>query len=123
MLPKIKTLEKTFAICKVKELNGTEFRGNNVFVAKTAEEISVVCEEENIPQHATDKSSGWRGFVIVGTLDFSLVGILAGITSLLAENLIPVFAVSTFDTDYFFVKSENFDKAVTALKNAGYPFC
>lgn len=122
MLPKIKTLEKTFAICKVSDLSGTDFRGNHVFVAKTTEELSVVSEEENIPQNATEKSLGWRGFVIVGQLDFSLVGILSGITAVLAENGIPVFAVSTFDTDYFFVKAENSAKTVTALKKAGYSF-
>ena len=123
MLPKIRTLEKPFAICKVSELTAEIFRGNNVFVAKTPKEISIVSEEDNVPQNATETSLGWRGFAIVGQLDFSLVGILCGITSVLAENRIPVFAVSTFDTDYFFVKSENFNKTVTALKNVGYRLC
>ena len=121
MLPEIKTLDKTFAICKVTDLSRTDFGAEYVFAAKTPEEISVVAEEDNIPENATEKSLGWRGFAIVGQLDFSLVGILSGITSILAENGISVFAVSTFDTDYFFVKSENFNKTVTALKNAGYP--
>ncbi len=122
-MPIIKTLEKPFAICKVAELTGAELGVNNVFVAKTSDEISVVTEEENLPENATEKSLGWRGFVIAGQLDFSLVGILAGITSTLAENGIPVFAVSTFDTDYFFVKSENFEKTATALTTSGYLFC
>lgn len=51
---------------------------------------------------------------------FSLIGILAYITKILANNKIGVFAVSTFTTDYIFVKDHHYENAVRALKSAGY---
>lgn len=56
------------------------------------------------------------------TLDFSIIGILSKITAVLAENNIGIFAVSTYNTDYILVKSENFDKAASVLKSNGYTF-
>ena len=52
--------------------------------------------------------------------DFSLIGILAGISSVLAENKIGLFAVSTFNTDYILTKEEHFERALDVLRNAGY---
>lgn len=53
-------------------------------------------------------------------LDFSLVGILAGISEILAENGIGLFAVSTYNTDYILTKAENFNRALDVLRDAGY---
>ena len=47
-------------------------------------------------------------------------GILAKISSLLAENGIGIFAVSTFNTDYIFTKEENYEKALSVLAEDGY---
>jgi hypothetical protein len=57
---------------------------------------------------------------IVGQLDFSLTGILSGIATVLADAQVGIFAVSTYDTDYILVKSDNFNKAAEALTAAGY---
>lgn len=59
-------------------------------------------------------------FRIVGQLDFSLIGILARITKVLANNEIGVFAISTYDTDYVLTKAENYTNAIKVLQNAGY---
>ena len=56
----------------------------------------------------------------MGHLDFSLIGILACISEVLASNRISIFAVSTFNTDYIFTKEEQFEKALNVLKVAGY---
>ncbi|MBO6115435.1 MAG: ACT domain-containing protein, partial [Lachnospiraceae bacterium] len=63
---------------------------------------------------------GWRGFRIQGVLDFSLIGILSGISTILADNKIGIFAVSTYNTDYILVKEENFIKALEVLAKEGY---
>ena len=60
----------------------------------------------------------WSGFYIDGVLDFSLVGILAKLSSLLAEHGISIFAISTFNTDYILVRQEQ--EAVRVLSAAGY---
>ena len=59
-------------------------------------------------------------FRIQGLLDFSLIGILSKLSTILAENEIAIFAVSTYNTDYILVKSENFEKAMSVLEEQGY---
>ena len=49
-----------------------------------------------------------------------MVGVLARISSLLAEHAISIFAVSTYNTDYVFTKAESFDAAIALLEQAGY---
>ena len=90
------------------------------FTAKTDEEISLVCKTEDVPEKTLVRDDGWKGFRIEGVLDFSLIGILSKISAILAENKVGIFAVSTYNTDYIFVKEENFDKAINALKDNGY---
>ena len=73
-----------------------------------------------MPEKTLVRDDGWKGFRIEGVLDFSLIGILSKISAILAENKVGIFAVSTYNTDYIFVKEENFDKAINALKDNGY---
>ncbi len=64
--------------------------------------------------------SGWRAFRIEGILDFSLTGILARAADILANAKIPIFAVSTYNTDYILIKNEFFQKALDVLKENNY---
>ena len=116
----LKKLPYNFSVCKVKALSLSETEKPFTFTAVTDEEISLVCITENVPETVLCRSDGWRAFKIDGTLDFSLIGIMSKITTLLAENGIGIFAVSTYNTDYFFVKEENFSSALTVLEGNGY---
>ncbi len=62
----------------------------------------------------------WSGFRVRGELDFSLVGILADLSRVLAAAKVGIFAVSTYDTDYILTKSTDFDRALDALQRAGH---
>ena len=73
-----------------------------------------------MPVNVIRRDDGWKAFRIQGVLDFSLVGILAKIATLLAENSIPIFAISTNNTDYVLTKAAHYEKALDALKQAGY---
>ena len=66
------------------------------------------------------RDDGWKVFRIQEILDFSLIGILSRISGILAKESISVFAVSTFNTDYIFVKNRNYEKAMEILKQNGY---
>jgi hypothetical protein len=90
------------------------------FLSKTDEELSLVCRTGDTPTNAIRREDGWRGFRIAGQLDFSLVGILARITTLLADAGIGLFAVSTYNTDYILVKAENLEQSLMLLREAGY---
>lgn len=116
----IKEIKNDFTIYKVEDYSRVDLHSEYCFIAKTDEENSLVCRTEDVPDNITDREDGWKAFRIQGVLDFSLIGILAKISALLAENEIGIFVVSTFNTDYILVKSENYAKALNALKMAGY---
>ena len=116
----LEPLRPRFAVCKVPDYSGVDLAQPFCFTGKTDEENSLVCPEEYVPEHTTERDDGWKGFRIVGQMDFSLIGILARISQILADNRIGIFAISTFNTDYVFTKEENFEKALEALKRAGY---
>lgn len=117
---RIKVLHQDFSVCKVSDYTQTDMNKEFVFTGKTDEELSLVCPTDIVPQNTTDRDDGWRGMRIEGTLDFSLIGILAKISAILADNKIGIFVVSTYNTDYVLTKAENFDKAITLLKENGY---
>ncbi len=85
----------------------------------TPTETSLVCEAACVPDGVRSER-GWRCLGVDGTLDFALVGIVAGLTTVLADHGISVFVVSTFDTDYVLVKADRLDAATAALAAAGY---
>ena len=89
------------------------------FVGKTTDELSIVCRSDIPVLHAKTESN-WSCFKIEGPLDFGLTGIVARISAALAEAKIPIFAISTFDTDYILVKQGDLNRAEQALTDAGY---
>ncbi len=117
---KLKRLPYDLTVCKVPGIREIDLNNEFFFIGKTDEEISVVCRTEDTPANTTDRDDGWRAFRIEGILDFSLIGILSELTSVLAENKIGIFAVSTFNTDYVLVKAENFERALMVLAETGY---
>lgn len=116
----IKVLEQDFSVCKVTDLSKVKLDSRFCFTGCTDEEKSLVCPTADVPENTLCRDDGWRGFRIQGTLDFSLIGILAKISSVLADNGIGIFAVSTYNTDYIFTKAENFRRALDALAECGY---
>ncbi len=116
----IKILAYDFSVCKVTNYSLVDFASEYCFIGKTDEENSLVCITDDVPVNTTERDDGWKAFRIQGILDFSLVGILSEISTLLAENEIGIFAVSTYNTDYILTKKENYDKAIDVLLGAGY---
>ena len=117
---KLKALPDAFTVCKLADASVIDLNQDFCFLARTDEELSLVCRTEHVPANTTDRDDGWRGFRIEGVLDFSLIGILSKLSAILAENGIGIFAVSTFNTDYILVKEENFERALGALAEEGY---
>lgn len=116
----LEELKYEFTICKIRNARDIDLNKEFVFVGKTDEELSVVCISDDIPKNAVDCGNGWKGLRIKGVLDFSLTGIISKISAVLADNNIGIFAVSTFNTDYIFIKEKDFDKALDALFTNGY---
>lgn len=120
MIMKIKKLDYDLTVCKIKSEADINLSNEFYFIGKTDEEYSLVCITDDTPDHTTQREDGWKGFRIQGVLDFSMIGILSKISTILADNKIGIFAVSTFNTDYILVKEKNFEKAINVLSSAGY---
>lgn len=117
---KLKLIDQRFSVCKVAEMAIIDWNAPFCFAARTDEECSLVCPEEHVPVETLAREDGWRAMRIEGVLDFSLIGILARIAGLLAEAGIPIFAVSTYNTDYVLLKEDQLDAAIKALLNSEY---
>ena len=117
---KLKKLPYNLTVCKLRDISAINLSAEFFFIGKTDEELSLVCRTEDTPVNIAEHDDGWRGFRIEGVLDFSLIGILSKISTILAENQIGIFAVSTYNSDYILVKAENFDRAMDALSAEGY---
>ena len=117
---KLKMLDEDLTICKAASAADLNLEGDFYFIGKTDEEVSLECPTKDVPPHTVERDDGWRGFRIQGVLDFSLTGVLAKLSAVLAARGIGIFAVSTYNTDYILVKKENMARAAEALKAAGY---
>ncbi|RGZ01584.1 ACT domain-containing protein [Clostridium sp. AM58-1XD] len=116
----MKRLDYEFTVCKVPDLTGIDLDDEFYFIGKTDEELSLVCRTERVPQLTTAREDGWKAMRIEGVLDFSLIGILAKISAVLADHKIGIFVVSTFHTDYILTKTDDFERAAEVLGSNGY---
>lgn len=83
-------------------------------ITKTDEELSIVIDEY-IDISSEIVEYNWRAIKVVGVLDFSLIGILSGISKILAESKISIFAISTYNTDYILLKADKLESAIEVL--------
>ena len=107
----------TYAFCRLapdSKVPDWAYQGAFYSISKTSDELSIVVDQRFAPA-GIKKAENWKGFKIEGPLDFSITGILAALSKTLADNKIPLFCVSTFDTDYILVESEYYEQAKKAL--------
>lgn len=106
-----------YGVCRLNRdevLPGWAFQSSFYSITKTSDELSIICSQDNIPKDIRCEKD-WRILRIEGPLDFSLIGILSSISTILAQKGISIFAVSTYDTDYILVKDKHIDIAIDAL--------
>ena len=114
-------LPERLAICRLgPEEKLPPWAGSAVLlsVTRTQAETTVVCQEENVPAGITCNKS-WRCLRIEGVLDFSQTGILSSLTAPLAEEGIPIYALSTYSTDLILIKEKDLSRAVLVLTRSG----
>ncbi len=109
-----------FAVCRLDaeaEVPGWASAGGRrglVMITRTDRELSIVAPQDMVPE-AVEAERGWVAIRVAGTLDMKVVGILARLTTALADADVAVFAMSTYDTDILLVKSTHAGRAVEAL--------
>ena len=84
-------------------------------ITRTPDELSVVCDEDDVPPSVTPAPLRWRAFQVEGPIPFDELGVIAGIAGRLAAAAVPVFVISTHDTDLVLVPEARLDAACTAL--------
>jgi len=123
-------LPERLAVCRAApaaEVKPSWLEGEFSAIVRTGDELSIVCSDALVAKMlvATVASEfkierGWVALKLEGPVPFSMTGVLASFVRPLAEARIPIFAVSTFDTDYVLVKHENVEQAIAALDAAGH---
>jgi uncharacterized protein len=119
---KFRRLPATFAVCRLgpdAPVPAAIADRPFVSITRTAEELSIVCPVSQAPQNAKCELP-WICFKLEGPFPFSLTGVLASVIDPLAQSGIPIFAMSTFDTDYVLVEEESAESALKALQAAGH---
>jgi hypothetical protein len=115
-------LDELYAIVRLEPdspLPGWAVRGHFRSVTRSDTEMSIVCRQEDVPAEASAER-GWVCFQVAGPLDFSLTGVVASLVTPLADAEIPIFVLSTFETDYLLVRERDLHAAVEALSAAGH---
>jgi len=120
----LQLLNETFTINKLPqfaEIPSILSNGEMCFISRTDEELTIVCPDFMAPNNV-QQELGWRCLKIDGTMKLQEVGVLASVLQPLSEAGVPVFTVSTFNTDYVFVMDEHLVNVVQALQKAGHQF-
>jgi hypothetical protein len=123
MIHNLKVLQKKYSILKFQTdsaLPDWIYLSDFYSITKTNEELSVITEQ---PDPANDKITGskdWRVLKIIGPLDFSMIGVIADISNILKDARVPIFTISTYNTDYILVKQKDLDVTIRALRNKNY---
>ncbi len=115
-------MDDHLAVCKLDpagDIPSWATQGGFFSITRTHDELSVVCPEASVPADVRAED-GWRCFRVAGSMDFSVVGVLASLTAPLAGANIGIFALSTFDTDYLLVKAHDLPEAIEALVACGH---
>jgi hypothetical protein len=120
----LQLLNETFTINKLPqfaEIPSILARGEMCFISRTDEELTIVCPDFMAPNNV-QQELGWRCLKVDATMKLQEVGILESLLQPLSEAGVPIFAVSTYNTDYVFVHDENLVTVVQALQKAGHTF-
>jgi uncharacterized protein len=119
---KLFMLDELYAIVRLEpdaELPGWVRGGHFWSVTRSDAELSIVCREEDVPADASAER-GWCALELAGPLDFSLTGVVAALVTPLADAEVPIFVLSTFETDYLLVRERDLERSVDALAGAGH---
>ena len=94
-------------------------KGEFTSISRTADELSIVCPVRNLPPDVSSQHR-WICLKLEGPFPFSMTGVLLSFIEPLSSRGIPIFAVSTYDTDYILIQEEFMGAAMSILDEAGH---
>src|SRR3954447_18120510 len=118
----IAVLPDSLAVCRLRPSAripswALELHEGFVSITRTPDELSIVCDEEAVPADV-EVESGWRALQLPGPIPFEQTGVLASLATPLAAAGIPIFAISTYETDYVLVRAHHLERALETLNTA-----
>ena len=117
---KLHFLATTYSICQLNPTDAVPKWANGFLsISRTADELTIIVESECVPD-GIKAEHDFAGFRVVGKIAFDVIGVIAAISQVLAAANIPIFAISTYDTDYFLISRHNVELTQTALKQSGH---
>ena len=93
-------------------------KGEFTSITRTADELSIVCPAGNLPADVPSPHR-WICLKLEGPFAFSQTGVLLSFIEPLSTSDIPIFAVSTYDTDYVLIPEE-FVSEIDILREVGH---
>ena len=93
--------------------------GDFTSITRTDEELSIVCPTDNIPPDV-QFSNRWVCLKLDDPFPLSQTGVLLSFIEPLSENGVPIFTVSTYDTDYVLIEEDRTDFALSLLRQVGH---
>lgn len=94
-------------------------KGEFSSITRTEDELSIVCPASNLP-HDLEVRHHWMCLELEGPFPFSQTGVLLSFIEPLSSKGIPIFAISTYDTDYVLIQEDWAGAAINALERAGH---
>jgi hypothetical protein len=122
VLVRLSTLDELYAVVHLHPDTAVpDWVGGGHFwsVTRSDSELSIVCSQDDVPPDASAER-GWVALRLEGPLDFTLTGVVSALCSPLAEAEVPVFVLSTFETDYLLVREPDLTRSIEALRDAGH---
>jgi len=119
----LRLLPDSLSVCRLPSSSPWPAPAGRGFYSATRveDELSIVCASHEVPDSAEARvEEGWRVLEVAGPLDFSMIGVLASLSAVLAEAEVSIFVISTHDTDYVLVRDEKLERAMDALREAGH---
>jgi hypothetical protein len=95
--------------------------GDFTSITRTPDELSIVCPADNVPPDV-DSPHRWICLKLEGPFPFELTGVLLSFIEPMSRNGVPIFAISTYDTDYVLIQEEWAGAGLNALQAAGHEF-
>jgi uncharacterized protein len=119
---RLSVLEERLAVCRLdpgSEPPAWAMAARFFSVTRTADELSVVCSEQDVPPEVLCER-GWRAFKLEGPFEFGMMGVLSSVAVPLAEREVSILTIATYDTDYVFVQESQLNLAARALRERGH---
>jgi hypothetical protein len=127
---KLTRLPDVYSVCRLPASDAPpcwlfQESSSNAFcsMTKTADELSIVCQQDLVPTSYKKAERNWNVFKVeatTATTPTSPGNNLPLITQPLADARISIFTVSTCGSDYLIIKKKQLDRAKQVLKAAGH---